>query len=235
MSQFEELRFQLNEPDAYFPDNFDTPKRANALLMCLCQEAADAIKSLERQLAESEDGVGSLRDLVEQEPVGYLSADREFLPLTTRRKDIAPLYLHPAEVETLERERDEWRATAEQHKENFDILNGDLRVKLAAVTAQRDLLKGALIEINEYVDQTYADLIGNLSSEWLASRIVGHVNPVQALHSALADAENGMQDVLIIGYDAEGDLYIRSSAMNCSEAFFMANKAMRWAESGGEE
>lgn len=60
------------------------------------------------------------------------------------------------------------------------------------------------------------------------------MTPVQALHSALADAENGMQDVLIIGYDAEGDLYIRSSAMTCAEAFFMANKAMRWAESGGE-
>ena len=85
--------------------------------------------------------------VAEQEPVGYLSADREFLPLTTRRKDIAPLYLHPAEVETLERERDEWRATAEQHKENFDIPNGDLRVKLAAITAQRDLLKELVAEV----------------------------------------------------------------------------------------
>jgi hypothetical protein len=62
------------------------------------------------------------------------------------------------------------------------------------------------------------------------------MSPVQALHSAMADAEdNGMQDVLIIAYDANGDLYIRSSKMTCSEAFFMANKAMRWAESGGVE
>ena len=62
------------------------------------------------------------------------------------------------------------------------------------------------------------------------------MTPAQALHSALADAEDhGMQDVLIIGYDADGHLYIRSSKMTCAEAFFMANKAMRWAESGGEE
>jgi hypothetical protein len=61
------------------------------------------------------------------------------------------------------------------------------------------------------------------------------MTPIQAIHSALADAENGLQDVLIIAYDAEGDLYIRSSKMTCAEAFFMANKAMRWAESGGQE
>lgn len=61
------------------------------------------------------------------------------------------------------------------------------------------------------------------------------MTPLQALHSALCDAENGMQDVLIIAYDADGYLYIRSSKMTCAEALFMANKAMRWAESGGEE
>ena len=60
------------------------------------------------------------------------------------------------------------------------------------------------------------------------------MTPAQALHSALADAESGMQDVLIIAYDADGELYIRSSKMTCAEAFFMANKAMRWAESGSE-
>ena len=61
------------------------------------------------------------------------------------------------------------------------------------------------------------------------------MTPVQALHSALADAEDrGMRDVLVIAYDADGDLYIRSSRMTCAEAFFLANKAMRWAESGGE-
>lgn len=59
------------------------------------------------------------------------------------------------------------------------------------------------------------------------------MTPAQALSSALADAERGMQDVLIVAYDEDGCLYIRSSKMRCAEAFFMANKAMRWAESGG--
>ena len=53
------------------------------------------------------------------------------------------------------------------------------------------------------------------------------MNPEQALHSAMSD---DLQDVLIIGYDSAGELYIRSSKMTCAEAFFMANKAMRWAE-----
>lgn len=41
----QELINQLNEPDIHFPGNFCTPKQANALLMCLCQEAAEAIKT----------------------------------------------------------------------------------------------------------------------------------------------------------------------------------------------
>lgn len=57
----------------------------------------------------------------------------------------------------------------------------------------------------------------------------------QALQSALVDAESKhLQDVLIIGYDEDGDLFIRSSRLTCAEAMFMANKAFRWAESGGE-
>jgi hypothetical protein len=57
----------------------------------------------------------------------------------------------------------------------------------------------------------------------------------QALRSALVDAaDNWLTDVLIIGYDKDGDLFIRSSRLNCAQAMFMANKAMRWAESGGE-
>lgn len=55
--------------------------------------------------------------------------------------------------------------------------------------------------------------------------------PGQALQSALDD---DLQDVLIVGYDRNGDIYIRSSRTTCAEAHFMANKAMRWAESGGE-
>ena len=58
----------------------------------------------------------------------------------------------------------------------------------------------------------------------------------QALESALVDAEsNYLQDVLICGYDENGSLYIRSSRLTCAEAFFMANKAALWAQSGGEK
>jgi len=55
----------------------------------------------------------------------------------------------------------------------------------------------------------------------------------QALSSALVDAEEGdLTDVLIIGYRDES-LYVRSSRLTCAEALFLANKAMRWAETGG--
>jgi len=61
------------------------------------------------------------------------------------------------------------------------------------------------------------------------------MNAEQALQSALVDAETKhLKDVLICGYDEDGDLYIRSSRLTCAEAFFMANKALRWAEAGGE-
>jgi hypothetical protein len=54
----------------------------------------------------------------------------------------------------------------------------------------------------------------------------------QALSSALVDAEE-LTDVLIMGY-RDGELYIRSSRLTCAEALFLANKAMRWAETGGQ-
>ena len=56
----------------------------------------------------------------------------------------------------------------------------------------------------------------------------------QVLQSAMVDAENKhLTDVLIIGYDADGDLFIRSSRLTCAEAFFLASKAARWAQEGG--
>jgi len=36
----------LNDPEKVYPGNFDTPKRANAFLFGLCQEAAEEIKKL---------------------------------------------------------------------------------------------------------------------------------------------------------------------------------------------
>lgn len=34
---------RLNNPELHYPGNFDTPARANAVLMSLCQEAADVL------------------------------------------------------------------------------------------------------------------------------------------------------------------------------------------------
>jgi len=56
----------------------------------------------------------------------------------------------------------------------------------------------------------------------------------QALATCMTDAEEGnLNDVLIVGYDADGDLFIRSSRLTCAEAFFLASKAARWAQEGG--
>ena len=44
--------------------------------------------------------------------------------------------------------------------------------------------------------------------------------------SAVADQD----DVLICGYNADGELYIRSSRLTRAEALFLATKAARWAE-----
>jgi hypothetical protein len=56
----------------------------------------------------------------------------------------------------------------------------------------------------------------------------------QALESALTDAKNEwLTDVLICGYDADGNLYIRSSRLTCAQSFFLASKAALWAQNGG--
>jgi hypothetical protein len=54
----------------------------------------------------------------------------------------------------------------------------------------------------------------------------------QALQSALSD---DLTDVLVIGYDADGCLVIRSSRMTCAEAAFLANNAFNWAQNGGQK
>lgn len=56
----------------------------------------------------------------------------------------------------------------------------------------------------------------------------------QALYSTISfESEFGLQDVLIIGYDGDGELFIRSSKMTNAEALFLATQACRWAENGG--
>lgn len=54
---------RLKEPEAHYPGNFDTPKRANAMLSCLCQEAMEEIESLRQQLAEKDAEVERLSRL----------------------------------------------------------------------------------------------------------------------------------------------------------------------------
>lgn len=47
--------------------------------------------------------------------------------------------------------------------------------------------------------------------------------PKQALLSALAFAENdNLKEVLIVGYDSDGDLVVRSSRMNRQDALWLA-------------
>ena len=53
----------------------------------------------------------------------------------------------------------------------------------------------------------------------------------QALQSAL---QMELTDVMIIGYDFEGCLFVRSSKMTRAEGLFMAEKAKHWAMTGGE-
>ena len=55
-----ELIQRLNEPELYYPGNFDTPRRANALLSGLCQEAEDALESADKRIAELEAEVDHL-------------------------------------------------------------------------------------------------------------------------------------------------------------------------------
>lgn len=57
-------------------------------------------------------------------------------------------------------------------------------------------------------------------------------NAEQALNSAL---QADLTDVMIIGYDQDGDLFIRSSRMTRAEGLFMTEKAREWSMHGGLE
>lgn len=59
--------------------------------------------------------------------------------------------------------------------------------------------------------------------------------PEQALLSALEFArEDNLTDVMVIGYDADGVLIIRSSRMSRADGLFMVEKARQWTIGGGE-
>ncbi len=58
--------------------------------------------------------------------------------------------------------------------------------------------------------------------------------PDQALKSAM-DMGDRLSDVMVVGYDDEGVLFVRSSHMTRAEAVFMLEKAKEWAMYGGLE
>jgi len=58
--------------------------------------------------------------------------------------------------------------------------------------------------------------------------------PRQALLSAMEFVEGeNLQDVLIAGYDSDGELVIRSSRMDRKDALWLAEKIREWALTGG--
>jgi hypothetical protein len=60
--------------------------------------------------------------------------------------------------------------------------------------------------------------------------------PEQALKSALNMCEGGgLTDVMIIGYDENGSLVIRSSKMSRADGLFMVENAREWSLHGGLE
>ena len=56
------------------------------------------------------------------------------------------------------------------------------------------------------------------------------MTPEQALQSALQRAEHGgLQDCLVVAYDNDGDLFIRSSRMDRKTALWFAEKLRLYA------
>lgn len=56
----------------------------------------------------------------------------------------------------------------------------------------------------------------------------------QALLSSLDYCRDaGLTDVIVLGYDADGDLYVRSSKLTRAEGLFMVKKAEEWCMLGG--
>ena len=56
---------------------------------------------------------------------------------------------------------------------------------------------------------------------------------VQALQSALTVAEEGMlRDVLIVGYDEDEALFVRSSKLSRADALWLCEMLRRWVVDG---
>ena len=107
----------LNDPMKAYPHNFSTPAKGNALLLGLCQEAADEIEHLKAETQEpsKEEILGKVFDAVyaqyhpkaeTHKPVAYY---KEWEDKSGKHKDIkfeqtegySPLYTHPKEWQGL--------------------------------------------------------------------------------------------------------------------------------------
>ncbi len=56
------------------------------------------------------------------------------------------------------------------------------------------------------------------------------MTPEQALLSAIEFAKNdNMQDVLVVGYDGDGELIVRSSRMDRKDALWLAEQLRKYA------
>lgn len=56
------------------------------------------------------------------------------------------------------------------------------------------------------------------------------MTPQQALLSAIEFANNdNLQDVLVVGYDGDGDLLVRSSRMDRKDALWLSEQLRRYA------
>lgn len=61
------------------------------------------------------------------------------------------------------------------------------------------------------------------------------MTPRQALLSALEFVDNdNLQDVLVIGYDGDGALLVRSSRMDRKDALWLSEQLRRYALDGSE-
>jgi hypothetical protein len=62
------------------------------------------------------------------------------------------------------------------------------------------------------------------------------MTPKQALLDALKLADNDdLQDVLVVGYDGNGDLLVRSSKMSRSDALWLSEQLRLYVLTGGNE
>ena len=65
--------------------------------------------------------------------------------------------------------------------------------QLAAAIAACKLKDEALWETNKYLDQTYADLIGNYGSEWLAARMVDTLSTILSKAIAIQPDDSALK------------------------------------------